>query len=140
MDTTLLTNFLNKWLNNVVGVSFQYFVITGVCFLIFFAWKRKGIWYANIQQKYPDNKHIKRELFYSCTSVLMMATLRRRDLAAAVRSAISFSSRARAAARCLSLIDDTEVPPAGLSASVVTTGWPTVRPRGWYRSYWDRRP
>lgn len=72
MDTNELYNQLMKWVNNSTQLIIQYFVITCALFLIFYGWKRSSTVYAKIQQKYPDNKHIKREILYSFSFLLIL--------------------------------------------------------------------
>ncbi|MBE9661815.1 sterol desaturase family protein [Mucilaginibacter myungsuensis] len=50
----------------------QYFAFTGIVFLIFYVWKRKATWAAKIQKKYPDNKHIFREIRYSIYTLMIL--------------------------------------------------------------------
>ncbi len=74
MNTFNLDIQFYKWVNNSANLIVQYFVITGILFLVFFIWKRQYVESAKIQQKYPDNKQIKRELFYSFIFLLMAGT------------------------------------------------------------------
>lgn len=67
-----LKYFFHKWNISTWPIVFQYFMFTAVMFGIFYIWRRKKVWYARIQQKYPSNKHIKREIFYSFTSLLIL--------------------------------------------------------------------
>lgn len=72
MDTNELYNQLMKWANNSAVLIIQYFAITCILFLFFYVWKHSSTVYAKIQQKYPDNKHIKREIFYSFIFLLIL--------------------------------------------------------------------
>jgi sterol desaturase/sphingolipid hydroxylase (fatty acid hydroxylase superfamily) len=74
MDIAELNSQFQKWVNNSSGLIIQYYVVTGVLFFFFYIWKRTFAEYAKIQQKYPDNKQIKRELFYSLIFLLMAGT------------------------------------------------------------------
>ncbi|WP_214072931.1 sterol desaturase family protein [Mucilaginibacter sp. dw_454] len=74
MDATELNSQFHKWLNNSTSLVIQYVVVTFFLFFLLFVWKRTSAEYARIQQKYPDNKQIKREIFYSMIFLLMLGT------------------------------------------------------------------
>lgn len=64
-----------KWL----GISFtmiaQYMIFVTLIYLIFYTWKNKKIWAAKIQQKYPKNKHIFREIRYSIYTLCILGVI-----------------------------------------------------------------
>jgi Delta7-sterol 5-desaturase len=62
-----------KWLKLAFSMSFQYLVFTAIVFFIFYSWKKKDLWYAKIQQRYPANKHILREIAYSVSTLFILA-------------------------------------------------------------------
>jgi len=57
---------------SIVG---RYFLLAGVFYFIFYVWKNHKFWYAKIQQRYPENKHILREISYSMLSVLIFGVI-----------------------------------------------------------------
>jgi len=77
----LSTPTLFKWLKLGSLMSFEYLLATGLVFLVFYVWFKKKLWYAKIQQRYPENKHIIREIKYSISTlfilgiVIMLVTL-----------------------------------------------------------------
>lgn len=56
-------------------MSFQYLVFTGIIFVVFYTWKNKKLWAAKIQQYYPANKHILREIKYSISTLFILALI-----------------------------------------------------------------
>jgi lathosterol oxidase len=53
----------------------QYLLFTGLIYLVFYVWKNKALWSAKIQQRYPKNKHIFREIRYSAYSLLILGVI-----------------------------------------------------------------
>ncbi len=54
-------------------LSLRYLVFAGTLFLIFYVWKKRDFFKLKIQQKYPDNKHILREMGYSFLSIAIFS-------------------------------------------------------------------
>lgn len=50
----------------------QYLLFTGLIYFIFYAWKSKKLWAYKIQQRYPENKHVLREIGYSISTLLIL--------------------------------------------------------------------
>lgn len=59
----------------LINMSVRYLLFTGSFYLVFYLWKKKRFWYAKIQQKYPENKHILREVKYSFFSILIFGVV-----------------------------------------------------------------
>jgi sterol desaturase/sphingolipid hydroxylase (fatty acid hydroxylase superfamily) len=53
----------------------RYFLLAGIFYFVFYVWKNRKFWYAKIQQRYPENKHIRREISYSMLSVLIFGAI-----------------------------------------------------------------
>jgi lathosterol oxidase len=58
-----------KYARSYGVLSLRYLVFAGSLFLIFYIWKKKDWFRFKIQQKFPDNKHIVREVSYSFLSI-----------------------------------------------------------------------
>ncbi len=50
-------------------ISLRYILFAGPLFLVFYVWKKKDLFKFKIQQKFPENKHIIREIGYSLLSL-----------------------------------------------------------------------
>jgi lathosterol oxidase len=53
------------------NISSRYLLFTGSFYLFFYVWKHKKYWYAKIQQRYPEKKHIINEIKYSVITMLI---------------------------------------------------------------------
>src|SRR5476651_536904 len=60
-----------KWVWVSSGMLAEYLAFTSLVFLMLYVWRKKNIWYAKIQQRYPDNKQLKREIKYSVYSLFI---------------------------------------------------------------------
>ncbi len=56
-------------------VSLRYLFFAGSLYLIFYVWKKRKFFQIKIQQKYPENKHVVREIKYSFLSLLIFAVV-----------------------------------------------------------------
>ncbi|HWB63931.1 MAG TPA: sterol desaturase family protein [Chitinophagales bacterium] len=72
MDITL-NELAYKFTHSLTMVLVRYFLFAGTLFLIFYIWKRRHFFKYKIQQKYPGNKNIFREIGYSLLSVSIFA-------------------------------------------------------------------
>jgi len=70
----LPTNWLEA-LKVLFNMSSRYLLFTGVFYLFFYVWKNKKYWHAKIQQRYPQNKHIIREITYSFITILIFGVV-----------------------------------------------------------------
>jgi lathosterol oxidase len=52
-------------------LSVRFFLFAGAIFLFFYVWKRRKYWHLKIQQRFPDKKHIYREIRYSFYTVFI---------------------------------------------------------------------
>src|SRR5690349_6353840 len=66
-------DILIKYVRSYSMLSLRYLVFAGSLFLIFYIWKKKDWFRFKIQQKFPDNKHIIREMSYSFLSIGVFA-------------------------------------------------------------------
>jgi lathosterol oxidase len=55
----------------LIKISTRYLLFAGLTYLFFYVWRNKHYWHAKIQQRYPEKKHIIREIFYSTTTILI---------------------------------------------------------------------
>jgi sterol desaturase/sphingolipid hydroxylase (fatty acid hydroxylase superfamily) len=58
-------------LRQSVFLSVRFFLFAGAIFLFFYVWKKRKYWHLKIQQRFPDKKHIYREIRYSFYSVVI---------------------------------------------------------------------
>ncbi|MBL7778254.1 MAG: sterol desaturase family protein [Chitinophagales bacterium] len=56
-------------------LSLRYLAFAGPLYLLFYVWKKRDFFKFKIQQKYPDNPHIFREIKYSFLSLAIFATV-----------------------------------------------------------------
>jgi Delta7-sterol 5-desaturase len=59
----------------LANMGLRYFLFAGSFYLVFYVWKNRKFWYAKIQQRYPENKHILREIGYSMLTVLIFGAI-----------------------------------------------------------------
>ena len=64
-----------KYLHSFQALSLRYIIFAGTLFLIFYVWKRQQFLILKIQQKFPGNKHIFREIAYSFLSMAIFALI-----------------------------------------------------------------
>src|SRR5579863_6022433 len=57
------------------SMTFRYFLFAGAFYLLFYVWKKRKFWFAKIQQRYPENKYILREIGNSMLSVLIFGAV-----------------------------------------------------------------
>jgi lathosterol oxidase len=57
------------------NLVYRYLLFTGLFYVIFYIWKNKKFWYAKIQQRYPDRKHIIHEVKYSFLTMLIFGAI-----------------------------------------------------------------
>ncbi len=62
-----------KYLKSYGVISLRYLLFAGPLFLVFYVWKKRDLFKYKIQQKYPGNKHIIREISYSFLSLAIFA-------------------------------------------------------------------
>jgi len=62
-----------RYLKVYAIASLRYIFFAGILYLIFYVWKRRDFFAAKIQQKYPENKHMLREMGYSFLSIAIFA-------------------------------------------------------------------
>jgi len=61
----LFTHFIHE----VRGIGLRYLAFATPLFLLFYVWKKKDFFKYKIQQKYPNNKNVLREIGYSLLSI-----------------------------------------------------------------------
>ena len=57
--------------NVLLRLAFRYLLFAGSFYLVFYVWKNKAIWRAKIQQRYPENKHVIREIVNSFITIII---------------------------------------------------------------------
>ena len=69
-----LTNSFDS-LKIVLNMSLRYLLFTGSFYLVFYVWQNKRYLHHKIQQRYPENKHIIREIKYSFLTILIFGAV-----------------------------------------------------------------
>jgi len=57
--------------NVLLRLALRYLLFAGSFYLVFYIWKNKAIWRAKIQQRYPENKHVIREIVNSFVTIII---------------------------------------------------------------------
>ncbi len=65
--------WLDKWLPVFWLVALRYFLIAGIAFVIWYLIFRRRILHRKIQPKMPRNKDYRREILYSCLTILIFS-------------------------------------------------------------------
>lgn len=68
-----IQELIPRYFRTLSILSLRYLVFAGTLFLIFYVWKKRDFFKLKIQQKYPDNKHILREMGYSFLSIAIFS-------------------------------------------------------------------
>jgi sterol desaturase/sphingolipid hydroxylase (fatty acid hydroxylase superfamily) len=55
----------------IFNLVYRYLLFTGAFYFIFYVALKKRFWFAKIQQRYPDNKNIVREIKYSFLTIVI---------------------------------------------------------------------
>lgn len=66
---------LHKYFKTFGILSLRYVAFAGVLFLLFYVWKKREFFKFKIQQKYPDNKNVLREIGYSFLSLAVFSVI-----------------------------------------------------------------
>lgn len=66
-----MKNNLNPFIVTIVAQALRYLIIAGAAYLLFYIWKRKAWFHRKIQQRFPTNKEMLREVAYSCVTMLI---------------------------------------------------------------------
>jgi Delta7-sterol 5-desaturase len=59
----------------LANLSIKYLLFAGSLYLFFYVWKNKKYWHSKIQQRYPEKKHILREIKYSVITILIFGAV-----------------------------------------------------------------
>jgi sterol desaturase/sphingolipid hydroxylase (fatty acid hydroxylase superfamily) len=59
----------------LLSIAGRYLVFAGAFYLFFYVWRKRAYWQAKIQQRYPENKHIFREVIYSFITILIFGAV-----------------------------------------------------------------
>jgi lathosterol oxidase len=59
----------------IVKITVRYLLFAGLTYMFFYVWRNKHYLHSKIQQKYPEKKHIIREIFYSTTTILIFGVV-----------------------------------------------------------------
>lgn len=57
------------------NMSSRYLLFAGSFYLVFYVWKNKKYWYAKIQQRYPENKQVIREIINSFITIMIFGAV-----------------------------------------------------------------
>jgi len=73
----MLSSLANSFDSLIVlfNISIRYLLFTGSFYLFFYIWRNKRYWYAKIQQRYPEKKHIIHEIKYSFITILIFGAV-----------------------------------------------------------------
>lgn len=61
----------NSWMAGAIILIFRYFLIAGTAYFIFYIWKKKKLSHLKIQQKFPEAKQLRNEIFFSFLTLLI---------------------------------------------------------------------
>jgi len=64
-----------KWVSVSTLTIIEFFIFTGLMYLAFYVWYKKKFWYAKIQQRYPDNNQIAREIKFCIINLFIAGAL-----------------------------------------------------------------
>ncbi|MBO9153991.1 sterol desaturase family protein [Chitinophaga sp. GCM10012297] len=67
--------WLDNWLPVFWMVALRYFVIAGLAFLIWYLVFRRVLFFKKIQRRMPKNKDYRREILYSCITILIFSAV-----------------------------------------------------------------
>jgi lathosterol oxidase len=56
-------------------LTYRYLLFTGAAYFFFYVWRKKHYWASKIQQRYPENKHVIREILYSVSTILIFGVV-----------------------------------------------------------------
>ena len=73
LDTLTWQEVAIRFLTTFVLISLRYIFFAGVLYLIFYIWGKRKFFRFKIQQKFPENKNIVREISYSFLSLFIFA-------------------------------------------------------------------
>jgi sterol desaturase/sphingolipid hydroxylase (fatty acid hydroxylase superfamily) len=71
LDTVAPQEFIAKFLKTFSVISLRYLFFAGVLYLVFYVWKKREFFRFKIQQRFPENKNIMREIGYSFLSLFI---------------------------------------------------------------------
>ena len=74
LDVTL-QDILMKFAHSFRENSIRYLSFSIPIFLFFYVWKKQAFFKYKIQQKFPENKHILREIGYSFLTIAIFSTV-----------------------------------------------------------------
>lgn len=69
-----ITDILTS-LKVLFNMSSRYLMFAGSFYLFFYVWKNKKYWYAKIQQRYPEKKHVIREIINSFITIMIFGVV-----------------------------------------------------------------
>ena len=55
----------------MLAIDLRYFIIAGLTYFVFYIWLKERYHCAKIQWRYPENKHLRREIIYSMISMVI---------------------------------------------------------------------
>lgn len=59
----------------MIAVLIRYILFAGLTYLVFYVWKKNKYHYSKIQWRYPENKHIYREMLYSVSTIIIFGVI-----------------------------------------------------------------
>lgn len=60
-----------RWLLAPTLIFTRYFLLALICYLAFYVWRRRAWFYLKIQQKFPKDADLRREMLYSAITALI---------------------------------------------------------------------
>ena len=61
----------NNWVAGAIIFILRYFIIAGIAYFIFYIWKKKKLSPSKIQQKLPEARQLRNEIFFSFFTLLI---------------------------------------------------------------------
>lgn len=71
----LLTNDIIGGLSILFSITIRYLLFAGLFYSFFYIWKNNPFRFAKIQQRYPENKFVIREIAYSFLTILIFGAV-----------------------------------------------------------------
>lgn len=68
-------HFAETWYGLLLIITVRYFLIAGLAYLVWYRWLKNKLFYKKIQPRFPSNKDVKREIFYSTITILIFTAV-----------------------------------------------------------------
>ncbi|HEX9151079.1 MAG TPA: sterol desaturase family protein, partial [Flavobacterium sp.] len=61
----------NSWISGALLFILRYFIIAGIAYFTCYRWKNRKLAHLKIQQKFPETKQLRNEIFFSILTLLI---------------------------------------------------------------------